>query len=242
MNVLDLFSGLGGFSLAARRVGWTTIGFSEVDEHCCQVLKKHWPDVPNYGDIRDINGYALKGPIDIITAGWPCQDISIAGKGAGLDGERSGLYAESIRLIGEIRPRFAVMENVTALLSRGMGRVLGDLAEVGYDCEWHCIPASAIGGIQNRDRVWITAYPSGDGVQRLLTRKDISQSGQGWSCRQEDLQQVYANPLGGNGWPEPLLCGSNGRVSNWVDRIRGLGNSIVPQIAEVIFQSIKERT
>ena len=175
----------------------------------------------------------------VITGGFPCQDVSIANQGAkGIDGSRSGLWSEQCRIIRELRPDYAIMENVTALLHRGIGRVLGDLAEIGYDAEWHCIPASSVGCIQNRDRVWIIAYPSGQRDKRFLTSENISETRPWWACRQEDLQQVYANPLGGNSWPQPLICRGDHRPSNWVDRVRSCGNAIVPQVEEVIFRAI----
>jgi len=236
---LDLFSGIGGFALAARNVGWNTIGFCEIDLYCQKVLAKNFPGVPIYDDVRELRGEEI-GPVDIITGGFPCQDISVAGKGAGITGERSGLWSELCRIIGDIRPDFAVMENVTALLGRGLYRVLGDLAEVGYDAEWHCIPASAVGSPQNRDRIWIIAHPSGNGVKGLLTRGSISPARSGWACRQEDLQHVYAAPLEGNSWPQPIIRRGNNRPPNWVDRIKGLGNAIVPQVAEVIFRAIDD--
>ena len=164
MRHLDLFSGIGGFALAARWVGWETVGFCEIDPYCQKVLRKHWPDVPIYEDVRELDGQDYKGAVDIITGGFPCQDISLAGKGVGIDGERSGLWSELARIIGEIRPAYAVMENVSALLGRGLDRVAGDLAEIGYDCEWHCIPASAIGAPHRRDRIWIIAYASSVGI------------------------------------------------------------------------------
>ena len=235
MKHLDLFSGIGGFALAARNVGWQTVGFCEIDPYCQRVLEKNFPGVPIHGDIKTYDGQEC----DIITGGFPCQDVSIANQRArGIDGERSGLWGEQHRLIRDLRPKFAVMENVTKLLKRGFDRVLGDLAEIGYDAEWHCIPASSIGCIQNRDRIWIIAYPSSLGVQRLLTGRSISESRPWWACRQEDLQQVYANPLGGNSWPQPIIRRGDDRPAYWVDRIRGLGNAIVPQVAEVIFRAI----
>jgi DNA (cytosine-5)-methyltransferase 1 len=103
--------------------------------------------------------------VDVLAGGFPCQDLSYAGKGAGIDGERSGLWGEYARLIRELRPRYVVVENVTALLARGMGRVLGDLAACGYDAEWDCIPAAAVGAPHRRDRVWIVAYPNGAGLE-----------------------------------------------------------------------------
>ena len=169
MKILDLFSGIGGFSLGLERAGMKTIAFCEFDKHAQKVLKKHWPDVPIYGDVRELTHERLKSDgingIDIITGGFPCQDISIAGKQAGIkEGTRSGLWSECARLVGEIRPKYAIFENVTALLSGEQGRwfqrVLFDLSQIGYDAEWHCIPASELGAHHHRDRVWIIAYPS----------------------------------------------------------------------------------
>src|SRR5262249_16380197 len=126
---------------------------------CRKVLAKHWPDVARYGDIRTITDLPY---VDVLCGGFPCQDISNAGKREGIDGERSGLWSEMARIIGLVRPRYVVVENVSALLGRGMGRVLGDLAACGYDAEWDCIPASAVGAPHRRDRVWIVAYASRD--------------------------------------------------------------------------------
>ena len=161
MRVLDLFSGIGGFSLGLERAGMTTVAFAEIEPYCCEVLRKHWPHVKNYGDVRELSAQHLTADgigVDVICGGFPCQDISVAGKGAGIDGERSGLWTEYARIIGELRPRYVIVENVAALLGRGLERVLGDLAALGYDAEWHCIPASAVGAPHRRDRVWIVAY------------------------------------------------------------------------------------
>jgi len=178
----------------------------------------------------------------IISGGFPCQDISIANQSAkGIAGERSGLWSEYLRIICELRPEYAVVENVTALLRRGLFRVLGDLAEVGYDAEWHCIPASYVGSVQNRDRIWIIAYPSGQRVQRLLTRGSFSEIRQGRACRPENLQQVYATPLNGGRWPQPIIRRGHERPAYWVDRIKACGNAIDPAVAEVIFRAIEAR-
>jgi DNA-cytosine methyltransferase len=167
MKVLDLFSGIGGFSLGLERAGMETVAFCEIEKFPQKVLKKHWPEVPIYEDVRTLTAERLArdgvGRIDLICGGFPCQDISTAGKGAGIEGERSGLWSEIARLIGELRPRYAIMENVSALLGRGLDKVLGDLAEIGYDAEWHCIPASELGAHHHRDRVWIIAYPASYG-------------------------------------------------------------------------------
>lgn len=160
MKVLDLFSGIGGFSLGLERAGMETVAFCEISPVCRHLLAHHWTDVPCFDDVTTLTGEQV-GPIDVICGGFPCQDISLAGKGAGLAGERSGLWREYARLVRELRPAFVIVENVAALLGRGLGDVLGDLAALGYDAWWDCIPASAVGARHRRDRLWIVAYARG---------------------------------------------------------------------------------
>jgi DNA (cytosine-5)-methyltransferase 1 len=167
MKVLDLFSGIGGFSLGLERAGFETVAFCEFEPHAQAILKKHWPDVPIFDDVRELDGRQFRGSVDIVCGGFPCQDLSVAGKKAGFDGDRSSLYVEMLRIISECLPRYAIFENVTGLLSGDNGRwfaqFLYDLAEVGYDAEWHCIEAAYLGAPHRRDRVWIIAYPSEGG-------------------------------------------------------------------------------
>jgi len=163
MKILDLFAGIGGFSLAASWV-WgdehETIGFCDIDEYCEKTLKKNFPNIPYYNDVQKLNGSKL-GKVDIICGGFPCQDISLAGKGLGIEkGKRSGLWSEFNRLIGELRPKYAIIENVAAITSRGLNIVLRDLAETGYDAEWQCISAREVGARHKRERIWIIAYPN----------------------------------------------------------------------------------
>jgi DNA (cytosine-5)-methyltransferase 1 len=250
VNVLDLFSGIGGFSLGLERAGMRTVAFCEIDPFCRKVLAQRFPGRVIYGDIRELTAVRLvadhtvngcrsgwawgldtsserqsKQPlqIDVICGGFPCQDISVAGKGAGIAGERSGLWSEYARIIGEVRPRYVIVENVAALLGRGLGRVLGDLAALGFDAEWHCIPASAVGAPHRRDRVWLVAYPSGN-RNRLAPRIfspgwDFAEH-QAWWGTEPDVGRVAHG------------------VSARVDRLRALGNAIVPQIAEIIGRAI----
>lgn len=158
LRVIDLFAGIAGFSLGLHRAGgFETVKFCEMKPHAQRVLAKNFPGVPCHDDVTT---YDFKpGEADVITAGFPCQDISFAGDGAGLAGARSGLYREVIRALRVVRPLYAILENVAALLSRGLDVVLGDMAEIGYDAEWHCIPASAVGAPHRRDRIWIVAHP-----------------------------------------------------------------------------------
>ena len=172
MKVLDLFSGIGGFSLGLERAGMETIAFCEIENYPKKVLAKHWPNIPIASDVTKLtyqdgvlydDGQEIyRGSIDVICGGFPCQDISVAGKQAGIEeGTRSGLWSECARLLREVRPDYAIFENVTALLSGQQGRwfqrVLFDISEVGYDAEWHCISASELGAHHHRDRVWVIA-------------------------------------------------------------------------------------
>lgn len=267
MNVLDLFSGIGGFSLGLERAGMKTIAFCEVDPKCRQVLRKHWPAVPIFEDIRSLQAKDISETVDVICGGFPCQDISTAGKGAGLSGQRSGLWWEFHRLIKEIKPKWAIIENVSALRSRGLDEVLRSLSEVGYDAEWHCITASSIGAPHKRDRLWIIAYPNTNSI-RWDSRRD-SESGRQvcddkkrnnssslqdgeqqksdiremGSLLAERLQKFISSERTRNQtrcfWAaEPNV----GRVADGfprrVDRLRQLGNAVVPQIPELIGRAI----
>jgi DNA (cytosine-5)-methyltransferase 1 len=211
LKVLDLFSGIGGFSLGLERTGgFETVAFCEIEDFPRRVLAKHWPSVPCYRDVRELTAERLAADgiaVDVITGGFPCQDISVAGKGLGLAGERSGLFFEVARLIGELRPSIVILENVGALLCRGMDAVLGTLASVGYDAEWHCIPASHVGLPHTRDRVWIIAYPG----KEWARRSDLSASG---------------------------LCRGSDGIPNRMDRTSALGNAVVPHIPELIGNAI----
>ena len=158
MRFGSLFCGIGGFDLGLERAGMECAWQVEIDPYAQKVLAKHWPDVRRHADVCTFPPQEGDWQVDVICGGFPCQDISYAGKGAGLAGERSGLWHQFARIIGEIRPSYVIVENVAALLTRGMGEVLGTLASLGYDAEWHVIPAAAVGAPHRRDRVWIVAY------------------------------------------------------------------------------------
>lgn len=162
MNVVSLFAGIGGFELGLERAGMTVVASCEINPKCRHLLRHHWPDVQQFDDVCTMTAADVPHRVDILCGGFPCQDVSFAGKGAGLAGERSGLWREYARLVREFRPRYVLVENVAALLGRGLGDVLGDLAALGYDAWWDCIPASAVGAPHRRDRVWIVAYPRGE--------------------------------------------------------------------------------
>ena len=237
MRVLDLFSGIGGFSLGLERAGMTTVAFCEFDKACQKVLKKHWPDTPIYDNVRTLDGTNLQGTIDVICGGFPCQDISFAGKGAGLEGARSGLWFEFHRLIKEIKPSWVIAENVSALRSRGLDEVLRSLAEIGYDAEWHCIPASAVGAPHQRDRIWIVAYPNSAGhpTHKHDPDKNRPQIIQGWQ-----VKSLFESC--GQGWwkVEPSVGRMADGVPSRIHRLKQLGNAVVPQIPELIGRAIME--
>jgi DNA (cytosine-5)-methyltransferase 1 len=157
----SLFAGIGGMDLGLERAGMECKWQVEIDDYASRVLAKHWPTVHREKDVRQCGAGNLEN-VDLIAAGFPCQDISYAGKGAGLKGERSGLFYEVARIVGEMGPRYVVLENVSALLTRGLDQVLGTLASLGYDAEWHCIPAAYVGAPHIRDRVFVLAYASGE--------------------------------------------------------------------------------
>lgn len=304
MRYLDLFSGIGGFALGAYWAGCRFNGhyFSEVDEYAIKIYKQRFPDAVGLGDIRNIRGEDLPAGEWIIAGGFPCQDISIAGKGAGLEGSRSGLWYEYARILAELRPSFAIIENVGALVGRGLDQVLGSLAEIGYDAEWQDIRASDVGAPHRRERIWIVAYPSSDAGDEWRTES----AGQFGTTRSTDGGNDVAHPCGSGLVPgshggicgekegtrpryeQPERCGKTmadasnsgdvrwdwelgategevrgpgrspshgcrewwaaepdvGRVAHGVparvDRLKCLGNSIVPQIAELIFRHIVE--
>ena len=164
LKILDTFAGIGGFSYAAHELvgGFETTQFVEIDPFCQKVLKKHFPKVPCHDDIKTFTAYP--GQYDVITGGFPCQDLSVAGKRAGITKQsRSGLFYELIRVIRLVRPKFVVMENVAAILNNGLGIVLGELSEAGYNAEWSIISASSLGACHRRSRWWLIAYPNSFG-------------------------------------------------------------------------------
>ena len=272
LSVLDLFSGIGGFSLGLEKTGgFETVAFCEIDRYCQDVLQKHFTGVPIFKDIKELNSGKLESTIgeqpQVIAGGFPCQDISIGSKTAkGIVGERSGLWSEMFRLIAECRPKYAIIENVTALRNRGLALVLQNLHSIGYDAEWHCIGASNIGAKHKRDRLWIISYPNneglgscirGDGEQ--LYQEDRSRSndknGSGATAapamfgESSDMaqalqyRQIVTKIEESDFWQkgEPRFPRVVDGVSSKVDRLRCIGNSVVPQIPELLGNAILER-
>lgn len=242
LRLLDLFSGLGAFSLGLEKTGgFSTVAFCEIEEFPRRVLAKHWPEVPCYHEVRTLTAATLQRDgivVDAICGGFPCQDVSSAGKMAGLEGERSGLWGEIVRLCRELQPEYVIVENVANLLTGGDGawfaRVLSDLAEIGYDATWHCIPASHIGALHQRDRVWIIAYPNADSMRLQGFRRPAARP---WSEEQfAGLVQVALQ----SAVPTRSGGGVHDGSANRAHRLKALGNSIVPQIPEMIGRAILE--
>jgi DNA (cytosine-5)-methyltransferase 1 len=173
VNVGSLFAGIGGFDLGLQRAGMRVAWQVEIDRWCRAVLARHFPEAERFEDVREVGAEDLR-PVDLLCGGFPCQDLSAAGRGAGIDGARSGLWGEFARIVRELRPRYVLVENVPALLTgKGkrwdrapVGRVLGDLAEAGYDAEWACLSAREFGAPHLRKRVWLVAYPARDAEAR----------------------------------------------------------------------------
>lgn len=324
-KVLDLFSGIGGFSLGLERAGMETVAFCEMDEHCQKVLKKHWPEVPIFHDVKklkysngnfnlhrldesELRGLASTASIDVICGGFPCQDISAAGQKKGIkNGDRSSLWKEFKRLIKEIKPRYAIIENVANLRNLGLNQVIKDLWSIGYGCEWHIISARSIGACHLRERIWIIAYPYEDRSQQGVSiptknKKESLQSGRPCQERASSVanpnnsgrrEQLRASPTQAKQFTSELrsdrhsnknLPDSNlprlwkpftseevaqgwwsetaSRFSDWWkiessicrmddglpkrldkdrrERVKQLGNSVVPQIPELIGRAILE--
>lgn len=250
---IDLFSGIGGFALAARWAGIETVQFVEIDPFCQKVLQKNFLGVPIHDDIKTFKWIGTR-PF-ILTGGFPCQDLSYAGKRKGLrEGTRSGLWIEYANIIGTIRPHYVLVENVTGLLdNHALGRVLGDLAEIGYDAEWDLFYATQFGIPQKRPRIFLVAYPSSSCQQTILYKNTINAQSNftgmdGKSSRLPNTNnknyRTCSMPLLGNGtWttiPYRERSGNNDGIPNRVDRLKSLGNAIVPQIAYQIFKAIIE--
>lgn len=300
LKVLDLFAGIGGFSAGLEKAGMETVAFCEKDIHCRKVLKKHWPKIPIFKDIKGISVNAdyfmpiegfppihghygcinylrdyeekeIKIPlhcgfsdIEILTGGFPCTDISFAGNREGIKGKNSSLWKEYLRLIKEVRPKYAIIENVEYLRKNGLGVVLNDLARIGYDAEWHCFTARSFGYPHQRKRLFIVSYPSSKrfnehtGEKRHLQIdkewKDKKMDQEGNECKSEFIQvcKVFSQ----RGFKDFKDSKTNKgasvsklrRVINGVlkrldenrrkQRIKQLGNSIVPDIAEYIGREI----
>ena len=237
LKILDTFAGIGGFSYAAHELvgGFETTQFVEIDPFCQKVLKKHFPKVPCHDDIKTFTAYP--GQYDVITGGFPCQDISVAGRREGItDQSRSGLFYELIRVIRLVRPKFVVMENVAAILNNGLDIVLGELSEAGYDAEWSIISASSLGAAHRRSRWWCVATVTNSNSEGLQ-RKILSKMESGiWSAK----HTRRLDPNWRSYVSKPILPRGSYGLSDRVDRTKALGNSIVPAVAAIPLQRVHD--
>lgn len=232
-KVLDLFSGIGGFSLGLHRAGYETIAFCEIDTHCQKVLKKNFPGIPIFSDIKELSGEQFKGNVDVICGGFPCQSVSIAGNKEGLANlDKSGLWYEYKRIIKETQPKFIIIENVRNLLNLGFVEVIQGLSEIGYDCCWEVISARSIGAPHLRERIWIIAYPTNTNLSGFWdTFTSEKEKSEWWTKATSSFRNWWKT--------EPGICRVDARFSGRMDkprqqRIKQLGNSVVPQIVELI--------
>lgn len=249
MLIGSLFSGIGGLELGLERAGFERTAWQvESDPWCRAVLAKHWPDAARHEDVRAVGVHNLE-PVDVICGGFPCQDVSVAGRGNGLAGERSGLWREMLRIVRELCPRVVVVENVPALQRRGLDDVAQGLRSSGYAVEATRIQASDVGAPHRRERLFVVAYADSDGRQEFATTR-VHGHGQSW----DDVARCSfpPPPNDAEGWktwradgnPEPGICRAANGVSSRMDgftrrnRLKALGNSVVPQVAEVIGQEI----
>ena len=248
----SLFAGIGGFDLGFERAGLKCQWQVEIDPYCQRVLAKHWPDVRRHDDVRTFpNGDPKDWQVDVICGGFPCQDISYAGNGESIrEGTRSGLWSEYCRIIRVVRPKFVVVENVAALLTRGLGRVLGDLAELGFDAEWDVLSSCQFGAAHTRERVFILADCSKDGrknetcnVQSRTVPQDRFHKRSGWWLPEpsrhggSSIQRVRSRNDS-----KPSFCGTVDEFPDWMDRVGSLGNSVDPVVAEWIGRRLMEST
>lgn len=289
MKVLDLFSGIGGFSLGLQWAGMQTAAFCEIDPYCRKVLAKHWPTIPIHEDIKELNGEQYSEAVDLVCGGFPCQPFSLAGKRAGSSDDRA-LWPEMLRVIREVQPTWVIGENVVGIINMELDSCLADLEGEGYACQTFDIPACGVDAHHIRHRIWIVAHAGGDGVRVQPGRgsgengtkaawpfdsgEDVANAG----CRNGDTrgdvetgelpakrgipatnterrgdlsdadragreEQWWTEPVRTeqfaaqceSRWePEPSVCRVAHGIPNRVDRLKGLGNAVVPQIVEAI--------
>ena len=239
-NELALFAGAGGGILGGKLLGWRTICAVEQNKYAAAVLMQRQNDgflqpFPIWDDVRTFDGTSWRGRVDVVSGGFPCQDISVNGTGTGIEGERSGLWGHMARIIREVQPRYAFMENSPALTGRGLHRVLGDLAEMGFDAEWGCISAGQLGAHHERERIWILAanaalsrreenVQSGDGQEVSMPRRDSSVwRPKRWERDRSDVERTTDG------------------VANRMERLTAIGNGQVPAVAATAFHILRGR-
>jgi DNA (cytosine-5)-methyltransferase 1 len=252
MNELALFAGAGGGILGGHLLGWRCVCAVEWEPYPAGVLIARQnegilPPFPIWDDVRTFDGNPWRGRVDVVSGGFPCQDISAAGKGKGIDGERSGMWKEMARIVGEVRPRYVLVENSPVLTSRGLGTVLGDLAALGYDAEWGVLGAHHAAGPIERDRIWIMACTSEDGrLCGLFNQVDGTEGARGNKAKRgEDRdvpQMVPARTTLRSTWedqPDPPPMANE--LASWMDQLGCTGNGQVPAVVRLAWHTLSAR-
>lgn len=228
----SLFSGVEGFGLGAALAGIKTEWSCEFEKYQTKVIKKNLGNEHTvYGDIRTLENPPF---VNIISGGFPCQDISAAGKGAGIKGSRSGLWGHMHRIIGEVRPDYVIIENSPLLRKRGFEYVLHGLSEIGYDAQWQCLQGTFLGLQQRRERIYIIAYPEGKFGERESTKSVFREPYLPW-----ELGGVYPGWGDRRGLPEPRTFRSTNGIPDLMDRNKCVGNAVQPLMAQYLFECIK---
>ena len=257
MNYLSLFSGACGGDLAFQHLltDFKCVGYVEIDDYCQRVIRQRQKDglldeAPIFGCIKDFihQGYAAsyQGMVDLVTGGFPCQDISCAGKGAGIEGERSGLWGEMAEVVRQVRPKHVFVENSPMLTIRGLGTVLKDLAEMGFDARWGCVSSAETGNIHKRNRIWIISHTHGHGCKNETSKKQ-NKAVKNWEvftrwwgklpakrldrgiCSIIDIERIYKSQINGN----------DDEISNQMDRLAATGNAQDPFVAATAWEILK---
>ena len=236
MNELALFAGAGGGILAGKLLGWNTVCAVEYDAYAASVLVARQNDgclepFPVWDDVRTFNGKPWRGIAQVVSGGFPCTDISAAGKGAGIEGKQSGLWTEMARIVGEVRPRFVFVENSPLLVKRGLAVVLGDLAEMGYDARWGILGAHHVGAPHRRHRAWIVGNADGTRLERLRHAHSTAIKAQsfGTNSRPTAWREDWRSAA-------TRLCRVAHGVAHRVDRLKAIGNGQVPAVAALAWR------
>jgi DNA (cytosine-5)-methyltransferase 1 len=248
MNELALFAGAGGGILGGHLLGWRTVCAVEWEEYPASVLCARQndgllPPFPIWDDVQTFDGKPWRGIVDVVSGGFPCQDISAAGRGGGIEAERSGMWKEMARIIGEVRPKYAFVENSPMLTSRGLGTVLADLAQMGFDAEWGVLSATDVGANHKRERIWIVAKISNSKCKRWTKGNDaeLETYQTKWSSSSIPFKSSIKG-LDRNSWKtEPNICRVVNGMASAMDRLKAIGNGQVPLCAATAWELLTER-
>jgi len=242
MNELALFAGGGGGILGGLLLGWRTVCAVEINAYARSILLARQKDkilepFPIWDDIKTFDGYPWRGFVDVVSGGFPCQDISSKGKGQGLSGERSGLWAEMARIISEVQPQYALVENSALLVSRGLDVVLADFATMGYDAKWGVFSAADVGAQHRRERIWIVASISAISLAFTNTNKRGSSRKVKKRPRRFSRSAILVDE---KCWrvDKSLLYGKNHGLANRVDRVGTIGNGQVPAVVKLAWETL----